>query len=60
VIPLLLILTQVALGVFAVVLSPGIIPNHWGAFDWMAQLHQVVGMLFALSLVELFYVVRRR
>ena len=59
-IPLVLVALQVLLGVFAVLLSPGIVPNHWGAFDWMAQLHQVVGMLFALSLIGVFFVVRRR
>jgi cytochrome c oxidase assembly protein subunit 15 len=59
-IPLLLVILQVALGILSVLTSPGIIPNHWGAFDWFAQLHQVAGMLFALALVGLFYTVRRR
>jgi heme a synthase len=55
-IPLLLVLIQVVLGVLSVLMSPGIVPNRWGAFDWMAQLHQVGGMLFALSLVAVFFV----
>ncbi len=59
-IPLLLVLFQVILGVFALVTSPGIQPNNWGTFEWIAQFHQVTGMLFALSLVALLYTVRRR
>jgi heme a synthase len=59
-IPLLLVILQVVLGILSVVTSPGIVPNHWGAFDWFAQLHQVVGMLFTLALLGLFYIVRRR
>ena len=60
VIPLLLLVLQAILGVLSLVTSPGIVPNHWGPFEWFAQLHQVTGMLFALSLVGLFYIVRRR
>lgn len=58
--PFILIVVQVALGVFSLVTSTGIQPNKWGIFEWMAQLHQVVGMLFALSLIGLLYIVRRR
>jgi heme a synthase len=60
VIPLLLVMLQVLLGIFSLVTSPDIVPNRWGAFEWLAQLHQVMGMLFALSLVGLLYIVRRR
>ena len=59
-IPLLLVVLQVLLGIFSLVTSPGIVPNRWGAFEWFSQLHQVMGMLFALSLVGVFYTVRRR
>ena len=59
-IPVVLVLTQVVLGVASLVFSPGIQPNKWGTFEWMAQLHQVTGMLFALSLFSLLYLVRRR
>jgi cytochrome c oxidase assembly protein subunit 15 len=30
----------------------------WGMFEWMAELHQLVGMLFLLVLVSMLYVVR--
>ena len=58
-IPVILVFIQVLLGIFSLLVSPGIIPNHWGAFEWLAQLHQVVGMLLALSFVAMLYLVRR-
>lgn len=58
--PLILVVIQVFLGIFSLITSPRIVPNRWGTFEWLAQLHQVTGMLLALSLVGLFYVVRRR
>ena len=54
-IPLVLICLQMALGIVAVLTSPGIVPNHWGTFEWMAQLHQVGAMLFLLSLITILY-----
>jgi cytochrome c oxidase assembly protein subunit 15 len=59
-IPLFLIFVQVTLGIMALFTSTGIAPNRWGGFEWTAQFHQVAGMLFALSLVALLYVARRR
>ncbi|MBS1567761.1 MAG: COX15/CtaA family protein [Bacteroidetes bacterium] len=54
-----LVILQVVLGVTAVLTSPGIIPNRWGLFEWIAQLHQVTGMLSLLSMVYMLYMVRR-
>jgi cytochrome c oxidase assembly protein subunit 15 len=59
-IPAILIIFQLLLGIFSLVFSAGIQPNRWAAFEWMAQLHQITGMLFALSLIALLYMVRRR
>ncbi len=56
--PIVIILLQVVLGVAAVLTSPSIIPNHWVMFDWIAQLHQVVGMIYLLTMVWVLYVVR--
>jgi heme a synthase len=58
-VPLLLVCIQVILGVFSLLTSSEIVPNRWGAFEWMAQLHQVTGMLFLLSLVAMLYLTRR-
>ena len=56
--PVLLVLLQVILGIVAVLSSVSIIANHWGAFEWIAQLHQVVGMLYLLLMVWMLYIVR--
>jgi cytochrome c oxidase assembly protein subunit 15 len=55
--PLALILVQVTLGVCSLLASPGIIPQRWGLFDWLAQLHQIVGLLFLLTMVGMLYIV---
>lgn len=57
-IPLYLIILQMVLGIVAVLTSPTIIPNKWGTFEWMAQLHQLIAMFLLLSLVWLLYIVR--
>jgi cytochrome c oxidase assembly protein subunit 15 len=55
----LLVITQVVLGIFSLIVSPAIVPNRWGTFEWLALSHQLVGMLFALSIVGLLFTVRR-
>jgi cytochrome c oxidase assembly protein subunit 15 len=56
--PLLLIGMQVLLGVLTLLSSPGIVPNHWVAFDWLAQGHQIIGLLFLVTMVGMLYLVR--
>lgn len=58
--PLLLVIVQVLLGIFAVLKSTGIIPNQWGVFEWMAQLHQLGAMLLLLSLVWIMYLLKQK
>ncbi len=53
--PLFFVLLQVLLGIFSVLTSKNIIPGNWGNFEWMAQLHQLVGMLLLLSVVNILY-----
>ncbi len=53
--PLYFVLLQVLLGIFSVLTSKNIIPGNWGNFEWMAQLHQLVGMLLLLSVVNIIY-----
>jgi cytochrome c oxidase assembly protein subunit 15 len=55
--PLLLIGVQIVLGISSLLTSPGIIPNQWVAFDWLAQLHQVTGLLFLLTMTGMLYLV---
>ncbi len=57
--PLITVLVQVVLGIVSVLTSSGIIPGKWGAFEWMAQLHQLTGMLLMLALVLMLYLVRK-
>jgi heme a synthase len=58
--PVILIILQVLLGIMSVLTSLKIVPNQWGIFEWMAQLHQLVAMLLLLSLVWTLYIVRSR
>lgn len=53
--PVTLIGVQVLLGIVTVLTSTYIVPGHWGAFEWMAQLHQLTGMCFMLAMVWMFY-----
>jgi heme a synthase len=59
-IPVALVVLQVVLGIVSVLVSPKIIPNHWGLFEWLAQLHQLVGMCLLLSLVWVLFLVRKQ
>lgn len=56
--PAFLVFLQVLLGIGAVLTSPSIVPNRWGVFDWLAQLHQVVALLYLLTMVWMLYLVR--
>ena len=47
------------LGILSVLTSTKIIPGHWGIFEWMAQLHQLVAMLLLLSLVQLLFLINQ-
>ena len=58
-IPLAVVMLQLILGIVTVLTSTGIVPSHWGVFEWMAQLHQLTGMLLLLSLVWILFIVRR-
>ena len=55
--PLLLIVVQIILGISSLLTSPGIIPQQWVAFDWLAQFHQVTGLIFLLTMVGMLYLV---
>jgi heme a synthase len=58
--PFLLVAMQVGLGILAVLESIKKVPLQWGSFEWMAQLHQVVGMLLLLSLVLQLFLLRKK
>ena len=56
---LVLVIVQVMLGIFSVLNSLKIIPGRFGAFEWLALFHQLVGMLLLLVLTAAFYLLRR-
>jgi len=58
--PVLLVVIQVVLGIFSVITSLRIVPNQWGIFEWMAQLHQLIAMVLLLSLTWMAYLIKAR
>jgi cytochrome c oxidase assembly protein subunit 15 len=58
--PIAFIIMQVLLGVLTVLASSQIVAGTWGMFEWMAELHQLVGMLLLLVLVSILFIVRAR
>ena len=58
--PLIFVLMQVVLGVSAILNSTKIVLGHFGIFEWIAQLHQLVGMLVLLSFVANLYLMKTR
>ena len=58
--PLIIVITQAVLGIVTVVTSSAIVPGYWGLFEWMAQLHQLTGMLLLLSVVWMLFIVRKK
>ncbi len=58
--PLILVFLQVVLGIAAVLTSPKIVMGSFGVFEWIALLHQLVGMLLLLSLVANVYLIKTK
>ena len=58
--PLILVIMQVFLGILSVLLSPKIVLGNFGIFEWMALLHQLVGMLLLLSLIANLYLIKTK
>ena len=58
--PFMLVTTQIILGVFSVLTSVQIVPNHWGIFEWLAQFHQLIAMFLLLSLTWMAYLIKSK
>lgn len=56
--PLILVSTQVVLGVLTVISSPYIVQGKFGIYEILAQTHQLVGMSLLMSIVIVLYIVR--
>ncbi len=52
---LILVFVQIGLGIVTVLMSPQASFAHFRVFEWMALLHQTVGLLFALSVFRVVY-----
>ena len=58
--PFLLVTIQVVLGICSVLMSVQIVPNHWGVFEWLAQVHQLFAMFLLLSLIWMAYLTKSK
>ncbi len=55
-----LIVLQIVLGIFTVLHGNKITMGSFGAFEWLALMHQLTGMLLFLNLVAILFLVRRK
>ncbi len=55
-----LVITQVCLGIFTVLNSNKRVAGKFGAFEWLAEIHQLTGMLLLLSLVAVIYLAGKK
>jgi cytochrome c oxidase assembly protein subunit 15 len=54
---LILVLSQVVLGILTVLNSTSIVAGKFGVFEWLAELHQLTGMLLLMCLLSVLYIV---
>lgn len=59
-ISLLLVIAQLILGISAVLLSPKIVLGSFGTFEYIALLHQLIGMLLLLSFMANVYLIKAK
>lgn len=55
--PLVGIGAQIVLGISSLLTSPWIRAQHWVAFDWLAEFHQITGLVFLLTMIGMLYLV---
>ena len=58
--PFVLVFVQVILGIVTVISAPKIVPGKFGAFEVLAELHQLFAMFLLMALVVNLYAVRRK
>jgi len=57
--PVFIVCIQIVLGIVTVLSSLQIVANRWGIFEWLAQFHQITGMLFLLCMIYMLFIVRQ-
>ena len=58
--PVVLVLLQVILGICTVLTSVRIVPNRWGMFETLAELHQLIAMFLLMAIVAQLYLLQGR
>ena len=56
--PLIFVTLQVLLGVLTVINSTSIVAGKFGVFEWLAEFHQLIGMLLLLSMLTVVYILK--
>lgn len=57
--PIVVVISQVVLGIVAVLISPKIVLGSFGSFEWVALIHQLTGMVLFLSFCGVLYIANR-
>ena len=55
---LVLVIAQVMLGILTVINSTSIVAGKFGVFEWLAELHQLTGMLLLLCMLTVLYILK--
>ena len=55
---LMLVIVQVTLGILTVISSTSIVAGEFGVFEWLAELHQLTGMLLLLCMLTVLYILK--
>jgi cytochrome c oxidase assembly protein subunit 15 len=56
----ILVLTQIVLGILTVLNSPKMTAGRFGSFEWLAELHQLTGMLLLLNMIAVVYIAGKK
>jgi cytochrome c oxidase assembly protein subunit 15 len=56
----ILVISQVCLGIFTVLNSPKMVAGKFGVFEWLAEAHQLIGMLLFLNMIAIVYIAGKR
>ncbi len=57
---LFFVISQVLLGIFTVINSPKMVAGKFGVFEWLAEIHQLTGMLLLLTMVAVLYILGKK
>lgn len=57
---LFFVIVQVTLGIFTVLNSPKMVAGKFGTFEWLAEMHQLTGMLLLLTMVAAVYITGKK